>query len=102
MTLKKQIENAMRNSSPDFETRHLDFCIGDIVQVRRHGKRFGRFGRIIGISFNPIRKYITYTVQFSDKEASAFSSFSLRFVRSEDLPKAEQQIAKAITSEASN
>ena len=95
MTLKKHIENAMRNSSPDFETRHLDLQINDIVQVKSHDFKCGRFGRIIGIAFHPTEDYITYTVQFSDKEAHAYSSFNLRFVKKEDLQEAEKQIAEA-------
>ena len=96
--MKKQIENAMRNSSPDFETRYIDFQMGDIVQLWSHKTHSGRIGKITGVAFNPRKQYISYTVQFSDNEAISVSAYSIRLVRKHDLPEHEPvTVGEAVT-----
>ena len=62
-----------------------DFQVGNIVQIKTNCSRgSGRLGRIIGIryfQFDDGREDLSYTVQFSDKEAEDYFAKDISFVR---------------------
>ena len=77
-------EDAMLKPSKHYETRSIDFQIGDLVQVMCKGKNTGRIGRIIGVSIRFVSGKIMYTVQFNDKESTSVSGYGLKFLSRTD------------------
>jgi len=73
-------ETAMLKAPDHYTTRKLDFDEGDIVQVKRHDKYGGRIGRIIGITYSPLKRAFLYTIKFNDKESVSILAHFISFL----------------------
>lgn len=74
----------------------LDYCEGDIVQIKPNAKRFrGQIGKIIGIKyFIGDQDYggLLYTVQFTDRQSADYTVNQLSLVRSSKFDENKKDI----------
>ena len=91
--MNKTINNTMFNGretaiAKTNKTPHIDFEVGDYVQIRPNGKRnVGRVGIIIGVRYLEFERTgggLAYTVKFTDKESGDYIADNLTFVRGND------------------
>lgn len=89
MTLKKHIENAMLKDGINYESRILDYAVGDLVQIRHTHPLAGKVGRIIGIKVDRKKDRFGYTVKFSDKDSVCVCAKSIIFLHRDNFYETE-------------